>query len=136
MRPIIKPVEEDQASERVSAAYEDVKERYDGFLPPMYKYMANDPEYLESINEHMKRVLEPRKVDAKTKEVIAYTVAALNQCDYCINAHSKKLKMVFDFDDEGLAELLSTIALWDEVNRFNIGSRITSEVMKVRPGGS
>ena len=32
---------------------EKVKARYCGFLPDIYKAFANDPAYLESINDHM-----------------------------------------------------------------------------------
>lgn len=116
-------IEEHEADERVKAAYEKVKARYGGFLPDIYKSFANDPAYLESINEHMARVLEPRKVDAKTKEVIAFTVAAINDCDFCINAHTAGLKR-HGYDDEAIAEILGTVAMWSEVTRFNIGSQV------------
>ena len=116
-------IEEHEADERVKQAYEKVKDRYSGFLPDIYKSFANDPAYLESINEHMERVLEPRKVDAKTKEVIAFTVAAINNCDFCINAHTGGLKR-HGYDDEAIAEILATVALWSEVTRFNIGSQV------------
>ncbi|MGE0266790.1 MAG: carboxymuconolactone decarboxylase family protein [Candidatus Obscuribacterales bacterium] len=116
-------IEEDNASEAVKATYQKVKERYQGFLPDIYKAFANDPEYLASINDHMTRVLAPRKVDSKTKEVIAFVVAVMNQCDFCINAHAGGLRR-HGYDDEGVAEVLATAALWSEVNRFNIGSRL------------
>ena len=123
--PIFKLIEESEADERVKKVYEDVKESYGGILPPLYKCLANDPEYLESINEHRKRVLAPRKVDAKTKEVVAYTVAVMNQCDYCTHAHAGNLRRKFEYDDEALAELLGVIAYWNEITRFNIGARLT-----------
>jgi hypothetical protein len=49
----------------------------------------------------MKRVLRPRKVDATRRD---FVTAA--------------------YDDEAIAEILGT-ALWSEVNRFNIGARVT-----------
>ena len=122
--PIFKPVLEQEASESVSESYAKIKARYGGRVPDIYKVMANDPEYLASLNEHMTRVLAPRKVDAKTKEVIAFVVAAMNQCDYCINAHARGLRR-HGYDDEGIAEILGTVALWSEVNRFNIGARVS-----------
>ncbi|MDF1568556.1 MAG: carboxymuconolactone decarboxylase family protein [Spirochaetaceae bacterium] len=118
-------VQENDASDRVKKIYEDIKERYGGFLPDIYKAFANDPTYLESINRHMQDVLAPRKIDAKTKEVIALVVGVMNQCDFCINAHTMGLKQRYGLDDEGIAEILGTTALWSEVNRFNIGARLT-----------
>lgn len=122
--PIFPLIQERDADEKVQGTYEKVKARYGGFLPDVYKAFANDPEYLASINDHIARVMAPRQVDAKTKEVIAFVVAAMNGCDYCINAHAMGLKR-HGYDNEAIAEILGTAALWSEVTRFNIGARVT-----------
>ncbi|MDQ4078882.1 MAG: carboxymuconolactone decarboxylase family protein [Chloroflexota bacterium] len=119
----LKLIQENEASEQVKESYEKVKERYQGNLPDIYKAFANDPTYLASINDHLARVLAPRKVDAKTKEVIAFVVAVMNQCDFCIHAHARGLKR-YGYDDEAIAEILGAVAAWSEVNRFNIGARL------------
>ena len=69
--------------------------------------------------------MAPRKVHAKTEEVIAYVVAVMKQCDFCINAHAARLKR-HGYVDEGIAEILGATALWSEVNRFNIGARVVT----------
>ena len=122
---ILPQIQERDASEHVHEVYAQVKSRYGGFLPDIYKAFANDPEYLASINDHMARVLKPRKVDARTKEVIALVVAAINNCDFCLHAHAGNLRGRYGFDDEGIAEILGTIALWSEVTRFNIAAGVT-----------
>ncbi len=121
---IIPAVEEADANDDLAATYQRIKDRYGGhFLPEIYKVMGNDPTYVDSLNDHMARVLEPRKVDARTKEVIAFTVAALTGCDFCAHAHTMGLRQ-HGYDDEAIAEILGTVALWNEVTRFNIGARI------------
>lgn len=122
--PIFDLIEESHATPEVRETYEKIKARYNGFLPEVYKAFARDPEYLASLNAHMTRVLQPRKVDAKTKEVIAFVVAAMNGCDYCSHAHASGLRR-HGYDDDGIAEILATTALWSEVTRFNIGARVT-----------
>jgi AhpD family alkylhydroperoxidase len=122
--PIFELIQEEDASEEVDQTYRKIKARYGGSLPDIYKAFAHDPEYLASINDHMTRVLRPRKVDAKTKEVIAFVVAAMNGCDFCLNAHAMGLRR-HGYDDEAIAEVLGTAALWSEINRFNIGARVT-----------
>jgi AhpD family alkylhydroperoxidase len=122
--PVLELIEEHEASDEVKQTYQKVKARYGGLLPNIYKAFANDPEYLASINEHMARVLKPRKVDSKTKEVIAFVVAAMNGCHFCLHAHSMGLTR-HGYDDEAVAENLGTAALWSEVTRFNIGTRVT-----------
>ncbi len=47
----------------------------------------------------MARVLKPRKVDARTKEVIVLVIAAINDCDFWLNAHAGSLRRK-DGDDE------------------------------------
>ncbi len=122
--PIFELIQEEDASPDVRQTYQDIKARYGGRLPDIYKAFAHDPEYLASINQDMQRVLEPRKVDAKTKEVIAFVVAAMNGCDFCLHAHAIGLRR-HGFDDEAIAEILGVASLWSEVNRFNIGARVT-----------
>ena len=121
---ILPKIQEPDASPEVQATYAKIKARYGGFLPDIYKAFANDPEYLDSLNDHMARVLKPRKVDAKTKEVIALVVAAMNNCDFCLNAHAGSLRSKFGYDDEAIAEVLATTALWSEVTRFNIAAGV------------
>ncbi len=50
---ILPQIQERDASEHVHEVYEQVKSRYGGFLPDIYKAFANDPEYLASINDHI-----------------------------------------------------------------------------------
>lgn len=128
-------IQEDEATGEVRDAYEKVKARYGGSLPDVFKAFANDPTYLASMNEHMARVLAPRKVDTRTKEVIAFVVAVMNQCDFCINAHAAGLKL-HGYDEEAIAEVLGTAALWSEVNRFNIGARVTWPQRGHEPSGA
>lgn len=133
---ILPKIQENEASPKVQESYKKVKARYGGFLPDIYKAFANDPEYLDSLNDHMARVLKPRKVDAKTKEVIALVVAAINDCDFCLNAHAGSLRRKFGYDDEGIAEILGTVALWSEVTRFNIAAGVTWPESEHRPHGA
>lgn len=104
--PILNPVEVKDADERVAHVYEKVKEKYGGVVPDLYKLLASDPDYLESLVSHMGRVMEPDKIDSRTKEIIALVVSAEKGCDYCINAHVRALKTQRELDDEAIAEIL------------------------------
>jgi AhpD family alkylhydroperoxidase len=63
-------------------------------------------------------------VDAKTKEIIAFVVGAMNGCDFCLHAHTMRLRR-HGYDGEAITEILGAAALWSEINRFNIGARVT-----------
>ncbi len=121
--PIFPSVKPSEASPEVKETFDKVEENYGGVVPELYRQLANSPTYLSSLNEHMGRVMAPGAVDAKTKEVVAFVVSAVNGCDYCIHAHQHALGQL-GFDDEAIAELLAVAALWEEVNRFAIGARL------------
>lgn len=121
--PILPSIKPEDASPEVSATYDEVAEKYGGVVPELYRKLANSPTYLASLNDHMGRVMAPGKVDAETKEVVAFVISAANGCDYCIHAHKQALGQ-FGFDDEAITELLGVAALWEEVNRFAIGVRL------------
>jgi AhpD family alkylhydroperoxidase len=55
--------------------------------------------------------------------VIAFVVAARNQCDHCTNAHARSERR--HGHDEGIGEILATVALWSAVTGFSIGARVT-----------
>ncbi|TAM57668.1 carboxymuconolactone decarboxylase family protein [bacterium] len=122
--PIFKLIEELDAKPEVQETYAKVKARYGGAIPAVYKAFANDPAYLASLNDHIARVMAPRKIDAKAKEIIAFVVASMNGCDFCSHAHAAGLRR-FGLDDEAIAEVLGVTALWSEVTRFNIGARVS-----------
>ncbi|MBI3970556.1 MAG: carboxymuconolactone decarboxylase family protein [Chloroflexi bacterium] len=121
--PILKLVSEREAEPRVREAFARVKEHYGGYVPDLYRLFANDPAYLESVSRHIFTVMEPRNIDAKTKEIIAFAISAVNGCDFCINAHNLALRRM-GLGDAELAEILGVVALWEEVTRFNIGARL------------
>jgi len=121
--PIFSSIKPSEASEEVKETFDKVEQNYGGVVPELYRQLANSPTYLSSLTEHMGRVMAPGAVDAKTKEVVAFVVSAVNGCDYCINAHKLGLGQ-FGFDDEAIAELLAVAALWEEVTRFAIGARL------------
>lgn len=121
--PVLKLVSEREAEPRVQETFARIKEHYGGFLPDLYKLFANDPAYLESVTRHIFTVMEPRGIDAQTKEIIAFAIAAANGCDFCINAHSLALRQMGLADAE-LGEILGVVALWEEVTRFAVGARL------------
>jgi hypothetical protein len=48
----------------------------------------------------------------------------MNSCDFCLNAHAMGLRR-HGYDDEAIADGPRDRRMWSEVNRFNIGARVT-----------
>ncbi len=51
------------------------------FVPETFQLMAHNPDHLEAYWEQYKRAMSPGKLDLKTKEIIAYVVSTMNNCN-------------------------------------------------------
>ena len=75
---IFKPINENEASDKVKKVFEDIKSsRKIEEVPNFWKYIANDPETLERTWSSMKQVMKKGSLDEVTKELI-YVTAKLS----------------------------------------------------------
>jgi len=81
---VVKMIPEDEATGKVKEVYEQIRSQLGiDFVPNLYKVMAAKPDYLEANWNKVNAVMvEPGKLDRKTKEIIAVAVAAVHGCDY------------------------------------------------------
>jgi AhpD family alkylhydroperoxidase len=115
-------IEEAEATERVQAIYNEIKESIGiDFVPNMYKVMARNPAYLEaSWNKIRALMSEQRQLDDLTKAIIALTVSTMNGCGYCIEVYTGAVRK-YGLDDDGLTEVAGVIDLFNGLNKFNTG---------------
>ncbi len=96
--PRLRAIETAKAEPRTKALLEGVQKKL-GMTPNLMRTMANSPAVLEAYlgfgNALGRGVLQP-----KLREQIALTVGELNQCQYCLSAHSALGKMVGLGDEE------------------------------------
>ncbi len=80
----VKMIAEGQADGRVKAVYADIKTTLGiDFVPNLYKVMALKPSVLEANWNKVKAVMvEPGKLDRRTKDIIAVAVSAVMGCEY------------------------------------------------------
>ena len=81
---VVKLIPEEEATGKVKALYEEIKERLGiDFVPNLYRAMASNPDYLEA-NWRKDQAIMSRsgRLDSLTKEIIAVAVSAVNACDY------------------------------------------------------
>ena len=129
------PIEEDQASERVSAVYNDIKStKQIDFIPNFWKVIAVNPDLLEQVWGQLKSLMHPEAVGRESKltpairEMIAVAVSATNGCSYCVNSHTAILKK-HGVDDETLGEVLAIAGLFNQTNSLADGFQIVSDVL-------
>lgn len=121
-------VSEQQATGQVREIFDDIKRSFGlPFVPNLFKAMANHPAYLEASWHRFKVIMGPGKLDRKTKEILAFAVSTVNNCEYCINAHAAGLKQM-GVTTEELIEGLAVADLFSGFNRFVDGLRVESDL--------
>ena len=69
-----------------SKATLDAVQKQLGVVPNMYRLIAGSPAVLQGFTANSAALA--RTLDLKTRERIALAVAQVNQCDYCLSAHT------------------------------------------------
>ncbi len=85
---MVKLLEEEDAINGVELIYSDIKENL-GMVPNLFKAMAAiDPIWLE-LNWYREKqiMIDSGPLDKKTRELVAFAVSVVNNCDYCFSAH-------------------------------------------------
>ena len=79
----VRMIEEADATGEVKDLYEEIKKTLGiAFVPNMYKVMAPNPSFLRANWAKINVVMQPRKLDKLTKEIIALSVSAVMGCQY------------------------------------------------------
>ncbi|KKM11384.1 hypothetical protein SY88_09145 [Clostridiales bacterium PH28_bin88] len=122
--PVIKLVEEHEATGLAKEIFEEMK-RVRGWdaVPPIWRAMAVNPEYLAANWQRYKTIMLSGTLDLKTKEAVALAVSMVNRCSYCIDSHSMALRKL-GFTDEQLVELAAVVDFFSGTNVFSSGLKI------------
>ncbi|MBT6722270.1 MAG: carboxymuconolactone decarboxylase family protein [Pirellulaceae bacterium] len=131
----VAPIEEDQASPRIAAVYEDIKAtKQIDFIPNFWKVIAVNPDLLEQVWGQLKTLMHPEAVGREStltpaiREMIAVAVSASNGCSYCVNSHTAILKK-HGVDDKTLGEVLAIAGLFNQTNSLADGFQVASDVL-------
>lgn len=131
----VAPVSEAEATGKVAEIYADIKatKKID-FVPNMWRVLATNPTNLELIWTRLKALMHPEAVgrtsslDAKTREMIALAVSAVNGCSYCVNSHTAALRKL-GINAETLGEVLAIVAMFCSTNALADGYQIEPDIL-------
>ncbi|MGR3310040.1 MAG: carboxymuconolactone decarboxylase family protein [Candidatus Brocadiales bacterium] len=89
----IKIVNETEAQDKVKEIYDGIKSKF-GVVPNAVKIFSINPEFLTMQDNIFNNLIMSDKtgIPRKLKEMIALVVSKINDCDYCISAHSRFLR--------------------------------------------
>jgi AhpD family alkylhydroperoxidase len=108
-----------ESNPKVKAVFDDIRQtRQSDFINNMWRYLAFDPDLLESTWQEVKSVMaSPSSLDPLTKEMIYIAVSVTNACSYCVHSHTAAAK-IKGMSDAQHADLLRVIALAGKTNQL------------------
>jgi AhpD family alkylhydroperoxidase len=115
----VKAPENPESNPRVKAVFDDIRAtRKTDFINNLWRYVAFDPDLLESTWAEVKAVMaQPSALDPKTKEMIYVAVSIANACTYCVHSHSAAAKAAGMTEAEH-AELMRIVTLAAKTNHL------------------
>jgi AhpD family alkylhydroperoxidase len=125
--PLVPYVTENTAEGLVKEVFDDIKAtRGLDRVPPFWRAIAHQPEYLRTEWEKLKAIMSSGVIDRKVKEMIAVAVSATNNCDYCLQSHTDMLRALGATDAE-IVELLSVVDFFNGSNAIASGLKVEYE---------
>ena len=108
-----------ESNPKVKAVFDDIRQtRQSDFINNMWRYLAFDPDLLESTWHEVKAVMaSPSSLDPLTKEMIYIAVSVTNACSYCVHSHTAAAKSK-GMSNAQYADLLRVIALAGKTNQL------------------
>jgi uncharacterized peroxidase-related enzyme len=102
---------------RVQAVFDDIRAtRNADFVNNFWRALANQPTLLERTWASVKTVmLQPGALDPLTRELLYIAVSTVNNCSYCVHAHTAAARAKGMTPDQH-AELLAVIGMASETN--------------------
>jgi len=80
-------------SEEADASLQDLSKMFNGRIPNFHKVLAQSAVVITAF-EAMRRTLQRTKLRAAEREIISLEVSRRNDCEYCLAAHTKFLRMM------------------------------------------
>ncbi len=97
-------------------------------VPNIWRALATNPQHLELCWSRLKAIMQPGKIDALTKEIVALAVSATNGCDYCINSHTAAVQRL-GLDNIALGEVLGVVGLFNQMNRLADAYQVEPDIL-------
>jgi AhpD family alkylhydroperoxidase len=118
-KPILPPIEPENASPEARAVFDDIMAvRKTTEVNNFWKVLAHDPALMKRTWESLKEVMAPGALEPLVKEMIYIAVSATNGCEYCTYSHTASARAK-GLTDAQLMELLAVTAKANETNRLS-----------------
>lgn len=119
---------DNEATGKAKEVFDELKEKM-GMVPNFFRAQAAvDPEWTAINLSRWKHIMHnERKLDRKTKELVALTVSLVNNCEYCCMAHEGAAKMAGATENE-INELKQVVELFQSFNAIADSLNVPCEI--------
>ncbi len=138
--PTLPYKEEQDADERVQAAYADIIAGFgSGQVPNVYKVLGNNANVLEAAVEHRKQIMDQGDLDPNLKEFLAWATVTLLNNSFGIQIHTARLKKL-GYSDAEIIEALGVLQYFAGIsvviNGLNMAHDVNEHVTRFLSGDS
>lgn len=105
VRKVASPIDE-----ATRVIYEELEATL-GFVPNLYKGLANSPQVLTALWDARKRLMEPGELDDVTKQWLAFAALTLVNNRFSLHAHTSRLKQR-GISDAAICEAVGVLAYY------------------------
>ena len=125
--PLVKPIEFEEASDRVKDTYSDIMAFYQSEqIPAIFKTLAHDDGYLKDYWEAVRFVFCDGKLDRLTKETLAFTASMAAKSDYGVDFHLSEARRL-GLSEKGVMEAVQVVQLFSCYTKMADGLKLSPD---------
>jgi AhpD family alkylhydroperoxidase len=115
LTPLVDPSD---ASGDVKSTFDEVRTFYAVEVPPaVFRYMARDPRFLQSYWQATREAFSDRRLDRRTKEILAFAASLTAKSDYGVDLHLREARRL-GLTEQGLTEAVEVVQCFNTVTKI------------------
>ena len=126
-KPLIMPIEFEEASDRVKDTYSDIMTFYQSEqIPAIFKTLAHDDGYLKDYWGAVRFVFSDGRLDRLTKETLAFTASMAAKSDYGVDFHLTEARRL-GLSEKGVMEAVQVVQLFSCYTKMAGGLQLSPD---------
>lgn len=126
-KPLVAPIEFEQASDQVKDIYSDIMAFYHTEqIPAIFKTLAHDEGYLKDYWGAVRFVFSDGKLGRLTKETLAFASSMAAKSDYGVDFHLAEAKRL-GLSEKGVMEAVQVVQLFSAYTKIADGLQLSPD---------
>ena len=126
-KPLVKPIEFEEASNQLKDIYADIMTFYQTEqIPAVFKTLAHDEGYLKDYWGAVRFVFSDGKLDRLTKETLAFASSMAAKSDYGVDLHLAEARRL-GLSEKGVMEAVQVVQLFSAYTKMADGLQLSPD---------